>query len=125
MSAKKQLAWFFCFLVFLGANISVEVLLYYMVFFCIFLGILRVWAKSVQQWFVHGEALAKAGVRCPKCNGDKLWGGVSMVSILRKTWQKYPIECRDAKCGYRWDGRVSARMHKKPLSSEGMDIKIA
>lgn len=121
---NKQLVWFFCFLVFLGANIGPEVLFYYMVFFAIFLGIRRVWAKSVQQWFVHGEALVKAGVRCPKCNGDKLWGGVSMVSVLRKTWQKYPIECRDVKCGYRWDGRITAKLYEKSLSENGLGLKI-
>ena len=58
----KELFWMFCFLVFLGVNISFVVLVEYIILFLILLAIIHIKAKSVQQWFEQGEVLAKVGI---------------------------------------------------------------
>ncbi len=119
---NKQLVWLFAFLAFLGINISPEVFFYYMILFAMFLGARHVWAKSVQQWFLQGEALAKAGIKCPECQSDRLWGGANLFSYIIRKWKKYPIKCR--MCGHRWVGNGEIKKREKVLAFYGLKLKL-
>jgi type IV secretory pathway VirB3-like protein len=118
----KELFWVFCFLVFLGVNISFVVLVEYIILFLILLAIIHIKAKSVQQWFEQGEVLAKVGITCPECHSDRLWGGASLFAHLIKTWRIYPIKCR--MCGHKWAGNGQVKILRPALAARGLELKI-